>query len=68
MPLPDIAMSPPSRALSSRSLAAGSPLRTSVFFHSAACSVLETTYFWMSLITSPNGWSAFWGQYAAHSS
>ena len=62
MGLPDMAMSPPSWALSAASFPAASPLMTSVLFHSAVCSVFETTYFLMSLMTSPNGWSAFWGQ------
>ena len=45
-----MAMSPPSWALSSVSFPATSPLMTSVLFHSAVCSVLETTYFLMSLM------------------
>jgi hypothetical protein len=36
--------------------------------HSAACRLLETTYFLIEFMTSPNGWSACSGQYAAHSS
>ena len=62
-------MSPPSCALipASRS-AATSPGSTSVFSQSAELRLLETTYFFIGLMTSPNGWSAFAGQNAAHSS
>ena len=66
--LPDIVMSPPSWALRSVSFWATSPLMISVFCHSAACRLSETTYFLIGLITSPNGSSACSGQYAAHSS
>ena len=41
---------------------------TSEFCHSAAWRLLETTYFFIELSTSPNGSSACSGQYAAHSS
>ena len=36
--------------------------------HSAARRLLETTYFFIEFMTSPNGSSACSGQYAAHSS
>jgi len=42
------------------------PLMISVFCHSAACRLLETTYFLIEFMTSPNGSSACSGQYAAH--
>ena len=66
--LPDMAMSPPSWALMARSFWATSPLTISVFCHSAVCRLLETTYFFIEFMTSPNGSSACSGQYAAHSS
>jgi hypothetical protein len=40
----------------------------SEFCQSAACRLPVTTYFLIEFITSPNGWSACSGQYAAHSS
>ena len=66
--LPDMAMSPPSWALISVSFSATSPLMSSEFCHSAACRLVERTYFFIEFMTSPNGSPACSGQYAAHSS
>ena len=67
--LPDIAMSPPSCALSASICSAAVVPRTiSVFCHSAVSRLLETTYLFIPFMTSPNGSSACSGQYAAHSS
>jgi hypothetical protein len=65
--LPDMVMSPPSWALMSVSFWATSPLMISKFCHSDAYRLLETTYFLIEFMTSPNGSAACSGQYAAHS-
>src|SRR5215471_5298361 len=65
--LPDMVMSPPSWALMPVSCWATSPLRISEFCHPAACRLLETTYFLIEFMTSPNGSPACSGQYPAHS-
>jgi hypothetical protein len=65
--LPDMLMSPSSSALMSVSFWAASPLMISESCHSAVWRPLEMTYFLIQFMTSPNGWSACSGQYAAHS-
>jgi hypothetical protein len=55
-------MSPPSMALTAVSFRAASPLMISEFCQSAVCRLLETTYFLIEFMTSPNGSSACSGQ------